>query len=235
MNHERAKVLVVEDDADINNLIYDSLRKHGLDCVQAYSGTEGLLNFKNDKFDLVILDLMMPGMSGETLTKTIREDSKVPIMVVSAKSSLDSRVDLLAMGADDFLAKPFEVKELLARVDVQLRHLADIGSEEVEESKTLEFRDLILYKETFEATLQGQELSLTRQEYKILELFMLYPNKVFSKQEIFEYAWNECYIGEDKTINVHISNIRSKIKKITPDEYIDTIWGIGFRLAKPKA
>ena len=92
----------------------------------------------------------------------------------------------------------------------------------------------MLDKNNYEATLCGKELQLTRQEYKILELFMLYPSKVFSKQEIFEYAWNECYIGEDKTINVHISNIRAKMKKITDEEYIDTIWGIGFRLAKKK-
>ena len=179
---------------------------------------------------------MMPGMTGESLTKTIRETSKIPIIVVSAKCSTDSKVDLLAMGADDFLAKPFEVKELIARVDVQLRHLSYSGREESSDGKNiLSFKDLVLNKDTFEATLKGQELTLTRQEYKILELFMLYPSKVFSKQEIFEYAWNEYYIGEDKTINVHISNIRAKMKKITEDEYIDTIWGIGFRLAKQKA
>ena len=233
---DQAKVLIVEDDADINNLICETLTKHGLKCTQAYSGSEGLLNFKNDTFDLAILDLMMPGMTGESLTKTIRETSKIPIIVVSAKCSTDSKVDLLAMGADDFLAKPFEVKELIARVDVQLRHLSYSGREESSDGKNiLSFKDLVLNKDTFEATLKGQELMLTRQEYKILELFMLYPSKVFSKQEIFEYAWNEYYIGEDKTINVHISNIRAKMKKITEDEYIDTIWGIGFRLAKQKA
>ena len=233
---DQAKVLIVEDDADINNLICETLPKHGLKCTQAYSGSEGLLNFKNDTFDLAILDLMMPGMTGESLTKTIRETSKIPIIVVSAKCSTDSKVDLLAMGADDFLAKPFEVKELIARVDVQLRQLSYSGREESSDGKKiLSFQDLVLNKDTFEATLKGQELMLTRQEYKILELFMLYPSKVFSKQEIFEYAWNEYYIGEDKTINVHISNIRAKMKKITEDEYIDTIWGIGFRLAKQKA
>ena len=229
---DQVKVLIVEDDADLNNLICETLTKHGLKCTQAYSGSEGLLDVKNDKFDLAILDLMMPGMSGESLTATIRETSKIPIIVVSAKCSTDSRVDLLSMGADDFLSKPFEVKELIARVDVQLRHLSYGSKDDREDKNILKFKDLELNKDTFEATLKGEELSLTRQEYKILELFMLYPSKVFSKQEIFEYAWNEYYIGEDKTINVHISNIRSKMKKITDEEYIDTIWGIGFRLAK---
>ena len=234
MQNATPRILIVEDDADINNLMYEAVRKHGIEVVQAYSGTEGMLNFKTDKFDLVVLDLMMPGMTGESLTKSIREISKGPIIVVSAKCGVDSRVDLLSMGADDFLSKPFEVKELIARIDVQLRRVNEGYEEKVEENNTIEFKDLVLDKNNYEATLCGKELQLTRQEYKILELFMLYPSKVFSKQEIFEYAWNECYIGEDKTINVHISNIRAKMKKITDEEYIDTIWGIGFRLAKVK-
>ncbi|MBR6881151.1 MAG: response regulator transcription factor [Clostridiales bacterium] len=233
MNDKTPRILVAEDDQAINDMIYEALRKHGYEVVQAFSGTEGMLNFKSDRFDLVILDLMMPGMSGESLTKSIREISNVPIIVSSAKCSTDSKVDLLAMGADDFLGKPFEIKELIARVDVQLRRLS-YADEKPEEVKILEFKDLVLNKDTFEADLCGKELSLTRQEFKILELFMLHPTKVFSKQEIYEYAWNDFYIGEDKTINVHISNIRSKMKKITDDEYIDTIWGIGFRLARPK-
>lgn len=235
LTDKRARVLVVEDDSSINNLIYEALRKHGLEVVQAYSGSEGLLNFKNDKFDLIIMDLMMPGLTGESLTRTIRETSKVPIIVVSAKNSIDSKMDLFEMGVDDYLSKPFEVKELIARVDVQLRHSATTYSkDEKEENHSLFYKDLELKRDTFEVVLCGKDVQLTRQEYKILELFMLYPTKVFSKQEIFEYAWNEFYIGEDKTINVHISNIRSKFKTITEEEYIDTVWGIGFRLAKAK-
>ncbi|MBQ1894890.1 MAG: response regulator transcription factor [Clostridiales bacterium] len=234
VNDKKPNILIVEDDSSINNLIYDALKKHGCDCVQAYSGTEGILNFKNAEFDLVILDLMMPGMTGEELTRQIREINKTPIIVVSAKCSTESRIDLLAMGADDFLSKPFDVKELLARVDVQLRHLSYSGKEEEEQTDEMKYKDLVLNRSTYEAVLCGKDLQLTRQEYKILELFMLYPSKVFSKQEIYEYAWNDYYMGEDKTINVHISNIRSKMKKITQDEYIDTVWGIGFRLSKPK-
>ena len=234
VNDKKPNILIVEDDSSINNLIYDALKKHGCDCVQAYSGTEGILNFKNAEFDLVILDLMMPGMTGEELTRQIREINKTPVIVVSAKCSTESRIDLLAMGADDFLSKPFDVKELLARVDVQLRHLSYSGKEEEEQTDEMRYKDLVLNRSTYEAVLCGKDLQLTRQEYKILELFMLYPSKVFSKQEIYEYAWNDYYMGEDKTINVHISNIRSKMKKITQDEYIDTVWGIGFRLSKQK-
>ena len=229
----KAKILIVEDDANINNMVCEALTKNGFEYTQSFSGTEGLLNFKANQFDLAILDLMMPGMTGEELTAKIRETSKIPIIITSAKSELDSRVNLLSTGADDYLVKPFDVKELIARVEVQLRHLtegASAGASGGDDKLT--FKDMELNKSTFEVFVKGQEIQLTRQEYKILELFMLHPTKVFSKQDIFEYAWDEYYIGEDKTINVHISNIRTKIKKITDDEYIDTVWGIGFRLAK---
>lgn len=227
------RVLIVEDDENINSLLREALTRHGLNCVQAYSGTDGLRIFKSDKFDLVLLDLMMPGMTGETLTQRIREVSKVPIIIVSAKSSVDSKVNLLSSGADDFIGKPFELKELIARVDVQLRKVSSEEEQgQLSDAKVIEFKDLRLDIENYTVTVKDTDIGLTRQEFKILELFLKYPGKVFSKREIYEYAWNDVYIGEDKTINVHISNIRTKIKKITEDEYIDTIWGVGFRLAK---
>jgi len=233
MNVKAPRVLIVEDDENINNLLREALTKHGLNCTQAFSGTEGLIVFKNDKFDLVLLDLMMPGMDGQTLTQRIREVSKVPIIIVSAKSNVDSKVDLLTTGADDFIGKPFELKELIARVDVQLRHKEDEeNQDDIEHAKVMSFKDLTLDGEKYQVTVKGEDIGLTRQEFRILELFLKYPGKVFSKREIYEYAWNDVYIGEDKTINVHISNIRTKIKKISEDEYIDTIWGVGFRLAK---
>ena len=231
MDINAPRILIVEDDENINNLLREALTKHGLNCTQAFSGTEGLIVFKGDKFDLVLLDLMMPGMDGQTLTQRIREVSKVPIIIVSAKSSVDSKVDLLTMGADDFIGKPFELKELIARVDVQLRRKEN-ESAGAQESKIMQFKDLVLDEEKYAVTVNGNDIGLTRQEFKILELFLKYPGKVFSKREIYEYAWNDVYIGEDKTINVHISNIRTKIKKHSGDEYIDTIWGVGFRLAK---
>ena len=233
MNVNAPRVLIVEDDENINNLLREALTKHGLNCTQAFSGTEGLIVFKNDKFDLVLLDLMMPGMDGQTLTQRIREVSQVPIIIVSAKSNVDSKVDLLTTGADDFIGKPFELKELIARVDVQLRHKEDEeNQDDIEHAKVMSFKDLTLDGEKYQVTVKGEDIGLTRQEFRILELFLKYPGKVFSKREIYEYAWNDVYIGEDKTINVHISNIRTKIKKISEDEYIDTIWGVGFRLAK---
>lgn len=233
MNINAPRVLIVEDDENINNLLREALTRHGLNCVQAFSGTEGLIVFKNDKFDLVLLDLMMPGMDGQALTQRIREVSSVPIIIVSAKSNVDSKVDLLTSGADDFVGKPFELKELIARVDVQLRRNAnEEPDDEIGHAGLMQFKDLVLDGDKYSVTVKDNDIGLTRQEFKILELFLKYPGKVFSKREIYEYAWNDVYIGEDKTINVHISNIRTKIKKYSEDEYIDTIWGVGFRLSR---
>lgn len=233
MDVNAARVLIVEDDENINNLIRVALTKHGLNCTQAFSGTEGLIVFKDGKFDLVLLDIMMPGMDGQNLTRRIREVSQVPIIVVSAKSSVDSKVDLLTLGADDFVGKPFELKELIARVDVQLRRRAEAeNATDDQASEVINFKDLSLDPSEYSVTVNGNDIGLTRQEFRILDLFLKNPGKVFSKREIYEYAWNDIYIGEDKTINVHISNIRTKIKKYSDTEYIDTIWGVGFRLSK---
>lgn len=176
------------------------------------------------------------------------------MIVLTAKDSIDDKIGVLTDGADDYITKPFEIREVLARIQVQLRHIeAETKSEaEVEteaetqvetEVKTkagiqkgqgsgrLEFRDMVLTRSTFEVSIGGRVLpKITKQEFAILELLLKNPKQVFSKEDIFEYAWDEPYMGETKTLDVHISNIRKKIKTITPDEYIETIWGIGYRL-----
>lgn len=222
------KILIIEDDTDINNLMAECLHKAGYGCTQAFSGTEGLLHAQHGAFDLIILDLMLPGLDGEAVLPQIRGEQTAPVIVVSAKDSLDSKVELLTAGADDYITKPFEVQEFLARVGVQLRRTGGTESH----PKTLRHHDLVLNKSTYTAAAGGTELSLTRQEFKILELLLSHPDQVFSKQDIYDYAWDDLYIGEDKTINVHISNIRKKLKAVTDREYIETVWGIGFKLAK---
>ena len=225
---QKNRILIVEDDTDINNLLYTALQKAGYETVQAFSGTEARMLFQMDKagFSLILLDLMLPGMDGQQVLKNIREKSNVPVIVLSAKDELDTKVDLLMSGASDYMTKPFELKELEARVLVQLRNAA--GKNEV----FLEYRDLRIDREGKKVILCGKPLSLTAQEYRILELLLKHPQKVFTKNEIYEYAWEEYYMGEDKTINVHISNIRQKMKKITQEEYIETVWGMGFKLAE---
>ena len=203
------RILIIEDDTDINNMMAEALQKAGYECTQAFSGTEGLLYIERDAFSLAVLDLMLPGMNGEKLLPQIKEKQNIPVIVVSAKDSIDSKVGLLTSGAEDYLTKPFDIQEFIARVGVQIRRFSGQGGK----------------------SSAGEETVL-RQEFKILELLLKYPNKVFSKQDIYDYAWDDIYIGEDKTVNVHISNIRKKLKAVTEAEYIETVWGIGFRLKK---
>lgn len=222
-------ILIIEDDTDINNVISEALIKAGYHCTQAFSGTEALMCLERESFALAVMDLMLPGLSGESLLPKLKEIQQIPVIVVSAKDGLDSKVNLLTSGAEDYLTKPFEIQELVARVGVQIRRFA--GDDDAC-SKMLKYKDLILNQESFTASVHGAEIPLTKQEFKILELLLSHPNKVYSKQDIYDYAWDDIYIGEDKTINVHISNIRKKLKAVTEEEYIETVWGIGFRLAK---
>lgn len=218
------KILIIEDNADINNLIAEALKKAGYSYAQAFSGTEGLLLASSDKFDLAVMDLMLPGMSGEELLPKLREKQDIPVIILSAKDSLDSKLSLLENGAEDYMTKPFEVAELLARIAVRLRkgsHNGGMGK--------ISLRELILDTDSFSAEVAGNRVSLTKQEFKIMELLISNPKKVFSKQDIYNYAWDDIYIGEDKTINMHISNIRKKLKAVTDEEYIETVWGIGFK------
>lgn len=223
------KILIIEDDPHVNEVIARALIKAGYGCVRAYSGTEGLLIIEKESFSLIILDLMLPGISGEELLTKLREKYSTPVIVLSAKDSLDSKVTLLETGAEDYMTKPFEIKELLARIAVQIRRYE---GDKHEESGELTYKAMRLDSGAFWVTVEEKELSLTRQEFKILELLLSKPERVFSKQDIYDYAWDDIYIGEDKTINVHIGNIRKKIKAVTDEEYIETVWGVGFRLAK---
>lgn len=221
------RILIVEDNSDINGMVSEMFSRDGYECVSAFSGTEALLRIDSDRFDLIILDLMLPGMPGEEVLKSIRKKSSVPVIVLSAKDELDTKVDLLTSGANDYMVKPFELRELEARARVQLRD----NKSSVPGGEVIEYGNLIYNMEKKQISINGIDISFTLHELKILELLLRYPGKVFSKNEIYGYAWDDYYIGEDKTINVHISNIRQKIKKVTDTEYIETVWGLGFKLA----
>ena len=223
------KILIVEDDTNINHLLREALSKEGYSCEQAFSGTEAklLLNMQQHGYALILLDLMLPGISGEAVLEEIRKKGNLPVIVLTAKDSLDEKVEVLTSGADDYITKPFEIREVLARVQVQLRH----KEEKEAEDYNLSFKDMVLNRDTFQIRIDGRILpKITKQEFAILELLLRNPKQVFSKENIFEYAWDEPYMGETKTLDVHISNIRKKIKQVTSDEYIETVWGIGYRL-----
>lgn len=224
-------ILIVEDDDDINQLLQILLKKEGYSVSAAFSGTEGALHIQMEKFDLLLCDLMLPGMSGEDLIKKVRATQQLPIIALSAKGGLDDKVHVLELGADDYMTKPFEAKELLARVKAQLRRsgFGELKLEQKEE-QLLQVKQLILNSETLKVEVEGIPLELTVREFEILKIMMQYPQKVFSKEALYESVWKDGYYGEDNTISVHVSNIRKKIEKITLEEYISTVWGIGYRL-----
>lgn len=259
---ETTRVLIIEDDADINQIVATHLARVGYTCTQAFSGTEAkmLLNMgasggstdasaddtttgtdaaspspaARSPFDVVICDLMLPGMTGEELVALIRShDAQTPIIVTSARTAAADKIDLLKLGADDYLAKPFDLDELTARIEVQLRHRGRTTSvSAAPASGTLRFRAWKLTPEshTFEAG--GRPIELTRTEFNIIEALMRHPRRVFTKQELFERAWGEPYAADDNTVNVHMSNIRSKLKASGTDGYIKTVWGMGFKLVE---
>lgn len=224
------KILIVEDDTNINNLLHEALSKEGYTCDQAFSGTEARMLLGMNTYSLVMLDLMLPGISGEDVLAEIRKQGNIPVIVLTAKDGLDEKISLLTSGADDYITKPFEIKEVVARVQVQLRHASQEPHLEAVQH-TLTYRELTIDKDTFQVSIGGKILpKITKQEFAILELLLKHPKQVFSKEDIFEYAWEEPYMGETKTLDVHISNIRKKIKTVTEEEYIETVWGIGYRL-----
>lgn len=316
MNLKCCAILVIEDDAAINDVVCSTLKGEGYECVSAYSGTEARLLLQAEpstySFDLVICDLMLPGMPGEEVVAFIRAQSNVPILVISAKAEVVDRVSLLRQGVDDYLVKPFDLDELVARVEALLRRSALVNNaakgtesyaienategvanyaasnatksatncadetatsytannatestvnhtakdtkkstsintlrnpaENAAESITnnaienaaesaITFGEWTLDENQRRFEVRGIPIRLTRTEFDIVMALMRHPRKVFTKRELYEAAWREESFVEEKAISTHISNIRTKLKATGTDSYIETVWGIGFKLA----
>jgi len=226
---EQAKILVVEDNEDINCILRRFLEREGYQVECAYSGTEARLLQSMHTFHLILLDLMIPGITGEQLIEEIRKNAQTPIIVISAKSALEDKVNALKIGADDYITKPFEREEVLARVAAMLRRSQAVQSE-LSLEKDYTFKQLVLKPTSREVFINGNLISLTAYEYDILLLLLQHPDRVFTKDQLYQDIWKTGYYGEDNTINVHISNIRKKIKEVDDEAYIKTIWGIGFKM-----
>ena len=226
---EQTKILVVEDDREINSMLCEMLDENGYAAEGAFTGMEGLSRLRSGDYDLLILDLMLPYKSGDAVLQELRSFSSLPVIVISAKDTVQNKLDLFHMGADDYLTKPFDLDEVLVRVEAVLRRC---GSSEAQRApEILQAGKLAVDTESKTASVDGQELVLTAKEYGILELLMRYPHKVFSKANLFESIWNEEYACEDNTLNVHMSNLRNKLKAADPEtEYIKTVWGMGYRI-----
>ena len=221
------KILIVEDDIHISEMLCQLLRQNGYAPVAAYSGTEALLTLPQGGFALILLDLMLPGKTGEEVLEELRAVSAVPVIVLTARTDKETTIKLLRLGADDYIAKPFDNNELLARIDVQLRR-ATLSQPEVEQ---LKYKGITLDLDGYDAISDGKKAGLSKREFEILRLMMSHPKKVFTKNNIYESVWGGEFWGDDNTINVHISKLRAKLQAISPDtDYIQTVWGIGFKM-----
>lgn len=221
-----AGILIVEDDTEINGLLKEYLSDKGYETVSVYDGLHVLDCIREKQIDLVLLDIMLPFKSGDLVLAEIRNRFTVPVIILSAKGTTQNKIDLLKLGADDYVTKPFDLEEVLARIESNLRR----ARYQREPDRILRCGELTLDTGRNRAFLKGEELTLTAKEYSILELFMEYPDKIFSKANLFESVWKEEFLCEDNTLNVHISNLRNKLKAVDPREYIETVWGIGYRL-----
>ena len=225
----QSKILVVEDDEDINRILRRYLERETYEVVAAFSGTEAKLQLAINTFDLIVLDLMIPGITGEELILEIRKSTLTPIIVISAKGALEDKVSALKNGADDYITKPFEREEVLARVGALLRR-SKVGQSNITQDKDYTLKQLVLKPSSREVLVRGNLISLTVHEYEIMLLLLKYPDHVFTKEQLYQDIWKAGYYGEDNTINVHLSNIRKKIKEYDQESYIKTVWGIGFKI-----
>lgn len=229
---EQDLILIVEDDGDIQASLAATLRLAGFAVLQAYSGTEGE-RLLSEEPDLVLLDLMLPGLSGEALLPRLRARTQVPVIVMSGKVDLDSKVQALSLGADDYLCKPFERDELLARIQAALRRSGQYNRAAAEHGeKILEYGALRLKSGERQAFYAEQRLELTATEFALLELFLREPERAFSRDYLYRQVWQSDFVGDDNAVNVHISHLRSKLKKAAGHDLIETIWGFGYKLAE---
>lgn len=231
-NNTKPSILVVEDDAAINDVVRSFLGKAGYACTPAYSGTEARLLMQDaGAYDLVICDLMLPGMRGEDVVRIFREGSDAPVIVISAKSDVSSKVDLLRIGADDYLVKPFDLEELLARVEVQARRASQRSGTGKAPGRTLRFRTWEIDLDERAFRVAGAPVRLTRTEFEMVAALMAHPMRVFSKKDLSAAAWGDEGALEEKSVSTHVGNIRGKLKETGTDGFIETVWGVGFRLA----
>lgn len=220
------KILIIEDDAKIRRILQLELKHEGYEVVVVENGEKGIEKFKTEYFDLILLDLMMPKMSGEEVCKIIREYSQIPIIILTAKDQILTKVSLLDMGADDYITKPFEIEELLARMRVALRNKKEYKIEE-----SIIYENLKIDKKLKKFYKNDEEISLTKKEYNLLEYFLVNKEIVVSREKILENVWGYDYEGEEKIIDVYVNILRKKIEN-DEDRYINSVRGFGYILKR---
>ena len=215
-------IAIVDDDAYIGDMLEELLRREGYGVLRAYSGTEALMLLEDRRPDLILLDLMLPGLNGEEVLPHL---TGIPVIVLSARAAVEDKVDLLQGGAADYLTKPFDTRELLARVSVQLRRQS-------RQDGLLRHRGIVLVPETREAAVDGGPVRLTRTEFSILKLLMQNPKQVITKSQLLEQLSVETPDCVESSLKVHVSNLRRKLREAGAGEVIEAVWGIGFKLAE---
>lgn len=213
-------ILVVEDDIYIGNMTEEALKAKGYNVLRAYSGTEALLKLSTDNIDLVLLDLMLPGLSGEEVLPKIKN---IPVIIVSAKTAIDDKVELLSVGAADYITKPFDIRELLARIEVQLRNPAIKNTE-------ITYKNIVIDASAHSVAVSDTPVKLTKTEYAILKQLMLNPTQVITKSCFLDLISIDTPDCTESSLKVHISNLRKKLSEASGEEYIDAVWGIGFKM-----
>ncbi len=215
-------ILIIDDDIHIGNMLEETLTKAGYGVLRAYSGTEALLVLSRSRPDLVLLDLMLPGLRGEEVLPQIEG---IPVIILSAKVDIDNKVALLLGGAADYVTKPFNTKELLARIAVQLR-----GQTTALAASVLTFEDMTLNTDTHVVTVGGGEVKLTRTEYAILKLLMQNPEQVITKSQLLDRIGEDTPDCTENSLKTHISHLRTKLRRGTDRDHIEAVWGIGFKM-----
>ena len=227
-----ARILIVEDNNEIQEILRTLLSEEH-EVIQAFSGTEGMIRFEQGDIDLILLDIMLPGKNGDQVLKLIRQDSSVPVIMLTALSDKKLISQYLLDGANDYIVKPFDLDEVFARVTVQLRQKSDKQAAEIEHPDKLiqQLKNIQFDADSFEIKNCQETIRLAKKECLILQTLLGHPKKIFTKEELYELVWEDTYLPGDNTLNTHLSNLRKKLSQLDPEqEYIETIWGVGVRL-----
>lgn len=225
------KILLVEDDIEISTMLKNYLQSENFEAVAAFDGESACQKFFSDEYSLVLLDLMIPKVSGMEVMKKIRESSTVPIIIISAKDTDSDKALGLGLGADDYITKPFSVTEVLARIKANIRRTTQYAGGTKKQEAVYKKGDLVLNTNEYSVLKNGEKVELTGKEFEILKLFMKNPKRVYTKEQIYSLIWNDVYYGDENAVNVHISRLRNKIEDNPRNpQYVLTVWGIGYKL-----
>lgn len=226
------QLLIIEDDIAINNMVKEYMESECYEVDQAFDGLEAMKKIEKNAYTLVLLDLMIPKLSGMQVMKKIREDCQVPIIIMSAKDSDSDKAMGLGLGADDYITKPFSMVELSARIKANIRRATKYTTQSTgKEELTITYKELQLKMNSYVVVKQGQEIQLTNKEFEILKLLITNPDRVYTKAQIYSAVWQEEYLKDENIINVHMRRIREKIESDPSNPvYIKTLWGIGYKM-----